>query len=176
MAKGESRWDPKARTVTKNEFRTAPTNDYVLKSKKNFRVACKDEPGAIPYVWGNVEVLGTEDAEGKNISMLLPLFLTLTPRKQDGKPAVDLSGGITELTQLLGVDVPEEVMADILTFPATEERGEAEALNSKKVKDFLNGLGEFTIKAHVRKQPAKAGWPAKNQVDYFIVDEGNATG
>ncbi len=108
--------------------------------------------------------------------MLLPLFLTLTPRKQDGKPAVDLSGGITELTQLLGVDVPEEVMADILTFPATEERGEAEALNSKKVKDFLNGLGEFTIKAHVRKQPAKAGWPAKNQVDYFIVDEGNATG
>lgn len=175
MAKGESRWNPKERTVQKNEFRTAPTNDYVLKSKKNFRVACKDEAGAIPYVWGNVELLETADDSGKNISMLLPMYLTLTPRKEDGKPAVDLSGGLTELCQMLGVDVPEEVM-QIVTHAATEDRGETEALNAKAVKEFLNGLGEFTVKAHVKKQPAKDGWPAKNQVSYFIADEVNAVG
>lgn len=176
MAKGESRWNPNERKVVSNEFRTAPTGDYTLKSKKNFRVQCKDEPGAIPYVWGNVELMNTADENGKNISMLLPFYLTLTPRKEDGKPAVDLSGGITELCQLLGVAVPEEVMDGTLTFPATDERGQVEALNAKLIKDFLNNLGEFTIKAHIKKKPASGGWPAKNEVAHFIVDEGNAVG
>lgn len=176
MPKGESRWNPKERQVSHNEFKVAPTNDYVLKSKKNFRVACKDEPGAIPYVWGNVELLDTAEAGGKNISMLLPMYLTLTPRKEDGKPAVDLGGGITELTQMLNVDVPQELMESIKTFAATEDRGEVEALSATAVKEFLNNLGEFTVKAHVVKKPAKDGWPAKNQVNYFIADDANSVG
>ncbi len=176
MAKGESRWDPKAREVHKQEFRLAPTNDYTIKSKANFRVQCKDEPGAIPYVWGNAELLDTSEEGGKNISMLLPFYLTLTPRKEDGKPAVDLSGGLTELCQLLNVEVPQEVMDGIIKFGATDERGEVEALNAKLVKDFLNNLGEFTVRTHVKLQPARAPWPAKNQIDYFIVDEVNRVG
>jgi hypothetical protein len=177
MAKGESRWNPKERQVHKNEFRVAATNDYTLKSKKNFRVQCKDEEGAIPYVWGNVELLGTEDDQGRNISMLLPFYLTLTPKKEDGKPAVDLSGGLTELCQMLNVEVPEEVMNSVKTHAAVEDvRGEVEALSAMKVKEFLNSLGEFTVRAHVKKQPAKDPWPAKNQVQHFLVDEANKVG
>jgi hypothetical protein len=179
MAKGESRWNPKDRKVVTNEFRTAPTNDYILKSKKNFSVRCKEEQGAIPYVWGTMEILGTAEQEGgKNISMLQPFYLTLTPRKEDGKPAVDLAGGLTELCQLLNVDVPDEVADSVKTFPASEDsgRGETEALNAAKVKEFLNNLGEFTIKAHVKRKPAKDGWPAKNEVAHFIADEANAVG
>lgn len=175
MAKGESRWNPKERQVQKNEFKVAPSNDYVLKSKANFRVACKDEEGAIPYVWGNVELLDTAEGEGRNVSMLLPMYLTLTPRKEDGKPAVDLSGGLTELCQLLNVEVPEEVM-NVTTHAATEERGECEALSAAKVKEFLNSLGEFTIKGRVKLVPAKKPWPAKNVIDYFIADEANRVG
>lgn len=177
MAKGESRWNPKDRTVVKNEFRTAPTGIYTLKSKANFRVACKDEPGAIPYCWGNVELLDTGlNGDGKNVSMLLPMFLTLTPRKEDGKPAVDLSGGMTELCQMLNVDVPEEVMDGIVTHSATDDRGECESLNASLVKAFLNGLGQFTVRAKVKLTPAKAPWPAKNNIEYFISDEANAVG
>lgn len=179
MAKGESRWNPAERKVVSSEFRTVQTGDYVLKSKANFRVQCKDEPGAIPYVWGNLEILGTEEegVEGsKNVSMLYPCYLTLTPKKEDGKPAVDLSGGITELCQMLNVAVPEEVMNSVKTFPATEDRGEVEALSASAVKEFLNGLGNFTIKANVKKKPANKGWPAKNEVAHFIIDEVNAVG
>lgn len=176
MAKGESRWNPKERQVFKNEFRVVATGDYMLKSKRNFRVACKDEEGAIPYVWGNMEIEDTALEGGKNVSLLLPFYLTLTPRKEDGKPAVDLSGGITELCQMLGVEVPEEIMAGVITLAPAGERGETEALNAKLVKDFLNGLGEFRIKANVKKKPAKDGWPAKNEVAHFIVDDGNGVG
>ena len=177
MAKGESRWNPKERTVQKNEYKTVPTNDYVLKSKKNFRVACKEDQGSIPYVWGNVELLNTAEGDGgKNASVLLPFYLTLTPRKEDGKPAVDLGGGLTEFCQMLNIEVPEAVMDGIKVFSATEERGETEALSATAVKEWLNGLGEFIIKAHVKKKPAKDGWPAKNVVDHFIIDEGNAVG
>lgn len=176
MAKGESRWDPKKRQVVKNEFRTVATGDYMLKSKKNFRVACKDEEGAIPYVWGNMEIEETALDGGKNVSLLLPFYLTLTPRKEDGKPAVDLSGGITELCQMLGVEVPDDIMSGVLAFEATDNRGETEALNAKLVKEFLNGLGEFRIKANVKKKPAKDGWPAKNEVNHFIADAANGVG
>lgn len=178
MAKGQSRWNPNDRQVAQNEFPTAPTNDYVLKSKKNFRVDCKQDAGAIPYVWGNVEILGSAPTEdGKNISMLLPFYLTLTPRKEDGKPAVDLAGGLTDLCQKLKVTVPDEIMEGVMLHAAVEgERGDVEALNAKLIKEFLNNLGEFTIKAHVRRKPAKDGWPAKNTVDYFIADDANAVG
>lgn len=176
MAQGESRWNPKDRQVVTNEFPTAPTNDYVLKAKSGkWMVGCKDEAGAIPYVHGQVELLNTAKEEGgKNISMLLPMYLTLTPKKEDGKPAVDLAGGITDLCQKLHAEVPDTVT--VKTFNATEDRGQTEALEAKAVKDFLNSLGEFVIKAHVKLNPAKGGWPAKNQVAYFIEDEGNAVG
>lgn len=176
MAKGESRWNPKERQVVQNEFKTAQTGDYVLRSKKNFRVACKEEQGSIPYVWGNVVLEGTAEEGGKDISMLQPFYLTLTPRKEDGKPAVDLAGGITELCQMLNVEVPEEIMGGVLLFPATEERGPVEALDAKKVKEWLNNLGEFRVKAHVRKKPASKGWPAKNETQHFIPDEANSVG
>lgn len=176
MAQGESRWNPKDRQVVQNEFPTAPTNDYVLRAKANkWMIGCKDETGAIPYVHGQVELLGTAKEEGgKNISMLLPFYLTLTPRKEDGKPAVDLAGGLTDLCQKLKAEVPDTVI--VKTFPGTDERGQCEALDAKAVQTFLNGLGEFVIKAHVKLNPAKGGWPAKNQVQYFIEDEGNAVG
>lgn len=177
MAQGETKWNPKERTVVVNEFPTAPTNDYVLRTKAGkWMVACKDETGAIPYVHGQVELLNTAKEEGgKNISMLLPMYLTLTPKKEDGKPAVDLAGGLTDLTQKLKAEVPDTVV--IKTFAAIPDvRGEVQALDAKAVKDFLNSLGEFIIKAHVKLQPANKGWPAKNQVAYFIEDEGNAVG
>lgn len=168
MAKGESRWSPKDRKVETFEFRIAPTADYTLKSKAKFMIKCKEETGSIPYVGGMVELLGTEE-EGKNIQMFKAFYLTITPKKEDGKPAVDLSGGLTELCQMLNVDVPEEVMADIKTT-TTEEDKSVEHLNAKLVKDWLNSLGEFTVRAHVKKIPAKAGWPTKNEIGHFIMD------
>jgi hypothetical protein len=77
---------------------------------------------------------------------------------------------------MLNVDVPDEVMSSVTTFASTDERGETEALAASKVKEFLNNLGEFTIRAHVKKIPPKGQWPAKNQVDYFISDEVNRVG
>lgn len=176
MAKGESRWSPKDREVAKNQFRIAPTKDYTLKSKKEFRVQCKEETGAIPYVSGRMSLLGTEDEDGKTVSLFMPFYLTLTKKKEDGKPAVDLPGGLTEFCQMMNIEPPDEIMNNIVTHSATEERGEVESLNAKLVKEWLNNLGEFTVRGHVKKKPAKAPWPEKNEVSNFLVSEDNKLG
>lgn len=174
MAQGEARWNPKEREVVKSGFKVVPTNDYMLKAQAKWRVNCKEPAGEnIPYVSGPLTVLGSGSDGEKDASFWQNFFLTLTPRKEDGKPAVDLSGGLTELAQMLKVDVPEEVMASIKTFAATDERGETIALSANVVKEWLNNLGEFTCKAHVKRRPANKGYPEKNEVAHWIDDEGN---
>lgn len=178
MAQGESRWNPKERTVVKSGFRVVPSNDYTLRSQAKFRVNCKDgAPGEnIPYVSGPLTVLGTATDTDKDTGFFHNFFLTLTPRKEDGKPAVDLSGGLTELAQMLNVDVPEEVMDSVKTWAATDDRGETLALGASVVRDWLNSLGEFSVRAHVKKKNKTKDWPEKNEVAYFIQDEGNGLG
>lgn len=179
MAKGESRYNPNDRKVAQNTFRVLPTNDYTLQSKANFRSARKEEPGAIPYVWGNFNALNTKDPEkedSKDVSLLVPMYLQLTPGKnkdgQETAPAVDYAGGLTELCQTLNLTVPEEIANNPVTF-TDEEGNETEALNAKLIAEWLNSLGEFVVKTHVKRRPAKPPYPESNQIGYFIQDEVN---
>lgn len=174
MAKGESRYNPGERKVTRFKFSVLPTNDYALQSKANFRVAAKNEPNAIPYVWGNFTALGTKDEsnpESKDASLLVPLYLQLTA--DEGKrPAVDQGGGLTELCQVLNLTVPEEIADNPIVF-TDDEGNKTEALNAKLLAEWLNNLGEFVVKTHVKKRPAKPPYEDSNQIGYFIPDEVN---
>lgn len=176
MPKGETRWNPSERKVSKNSFPVLPTNDYTLQSKANFRVACKDEPFAIPYVFGNVVAIGTRDEsiEGsKDVSILLPFYLSTTPRAEDKKPAVDMGGGLTELCQILGLTPPEDMSED--ENKIDEDGTICMSLNAAKVRDWLNNLGEFVVRGHVKKQEAKGAYDARNNIQYFVKHEVNTS-
>lgn len=179
MAKGEARYNPLDRQIKKFTFRTIPTKDYTLQAKPNtWSVAVKNEPHAIPYVVGFMNALNTKEEgkeDSKDVSLRKMLFLSLSPGKdKDGNetsPNIDNQGGFSDLCQKLNVAPPDEYYQE-MTF-TDDEGNETTALNAKKIADWLNTLGEFVVKAHVRLKPPKPPNDAQNEISYFIEDEVN---
>lgn len=179
MAKGEARYNPLDRQIKKFTFRTIPTKDYTLQPKPNtWALAVKNEPGAIPYVVGFMNALNTKEEgkeDSKDVSLRKMLFLQLSPGKdKDGNetsPNIDNQGGFSDLCQKLKVNIPDEYYKEV-TF-RDDEGNETVALDAKLVAAWLNTLGEFVVRAHVRLKPPKPPNEASNEVSYFIDDEVN---
>lgn len=176
MAKGESRYNPADRQVKRFKNEALPTNDYTLQSKMAFQTKVSAEPGSVPYVFGTAFALGTkkdDDPESKDRTVMMPLYTQITPEAEGKTPSIDQGGQLTELIQTLHLTLPEDIVPMVVMKGTGEEAVEVEILPPKKVAEWLNSLGAFVVRTHVKKRPAKPPYDESNQIGYFIEDEVN---
>lgn len=161
MATGEKTFSTAGRTVTTG-LPPFPQGDYELKLRKS-EVRCKDEPGAIPYVSVQAEVLGTAATEGgKNRVVFFNLFMSLVPGK-DGIVAPERGSGLVALARALDTE-----LEDLNVIERDFDGQHQEFLDARAVATWLQTLEGAVCRARIRISKAQNGFEPRNEVDRFL--------
>lgn len=147
-----------------------PEYQFKLLGEKS-AVKKKEEPGKFPYVEIPIEVLGTAKKEGdRNRVLFHRLFCSLKPDR-NGKIMVarqDQAAGLAQAAGQTSVPVP---MVNLPTGEVNETTGEAvtqRCLNPQALQQWVKGMDGKIVKGKVKTKPAKDGYPASSEIDFFI--------
>lgn len=165
MTAGVTKWSTEGRDVKRIEFKPFAAGDYDFILDTSAATVGKNEEkeGAVPYVKGvKVKIPEVQTATGSPRSVYWMAHLGLTPGS-DGIVMPERANGLLGLARALG----EEVDVSELNDDAGHR------LSAKEVKQWLLDHDGATGRCHVKVQAASGGYPAKNEVAYWM-DAGDA--
>jgi hypothetical protein len=170
MATGETSFTSKGLNVKKSSLAPLPNGEYELRLiGSSLEVGKNADPGKMPYVRAQFEIVGHNFASGKVRTQTVWFGTGMKPGK-DGIRNPERASGIVGFAKSAGVDF------DIGFVEMDDGSGATETcLNPQQLKEYLSGLDGTVVKARLKVDKGNAQYAPGNKVDEFIPTESAVT-